>query len=209
MKRTGLRLSFTSISPRARIACFGRRHSRQTLGRRLSAPTDRARVSAILRRLRAEVGDIEFGYRAQGLFAHVLKQIGASVVEVKHQGNPDITVLLGGRLTRVEVEIASMGERYHVIKADDAEAIAPTERDEQGYLAVLDIAEAVRWAPIAYSGIRRRLGRQPLATLHALAHWELARVCNDAFAEITIANAERLQALTFHLLRQRVLRRNA
>ena len=175
----------------------------------MSAPTDRARVSAILRRLRAEVGDIEFGYRAQGLFAHVLKQIGASVVEVKHQGHPDITVLLGGRLTRVEVEIASMGERYHVIKADDAEAIAPTERDEQGYLAVLDIAEAVRWAPIAYSGIRRRLGRQPLATLHALAHWELARVCNDAFAEITIANAERLQALTFHLLRQRVLRRNA
>ena len=87
----------------------------------MSAPTDPARVAAILRRLRAEVGDIEFGYRAQGLFAHVLKQIGASVVEVRNQGHPDITVLLGGRLTRVEVEIASIGERYHVIKADDAE----------------------------------------------------------------------------------------
>ena len=31
---------------------------------------------SILRRLRAQVGDIEFGYRAQGLFAHVLRRIG-------------------------------------------------------------------------------------------------------------------------------------
>ena len=159
--------------------------------------------------MRAEVGDIEFGYRAQGLFAHVLKRIGASVVDVKHQGHPDIIVLLGGRLTRIEVEIASMGERYHVIKADDAEAVAPTERNEQGYLAVLDIAEPVRWALIEYSRIRRRLGRWPLATLHALSHRELGRACNAAFAEIIIADAERLPALTFQLLRQRVLLRNA
>ena len=61
-------------------------------------------------------------------------------------------------------EIASMGARYHVIKADDAEAIAPIGRNEQGYLAVLDIAEPVRWAPIEYPRIRHRLGRQPLAT---------------------------------------------
>ena len=172
-------------------------------------PTDSARVAAILRRLRADVGDIEFGYRAQGLFAHVLKQIGASVVEIRHQGHPDIIVLLRGQLTRVEVEIASMGKRYHVIKADDAEAVAPIERHERGYLAVLDIAEPVRWATIEHSRIRPRLGRQPLATLHALAHRELARACTDAFAEIVIADAERLPALTFRLLCQRVLPRNA
>ena len=172
-------------------------------------PTDSVRVAAILHRLRADVGDIEFGYRAQGLFAHVLKQVGASVVEVKSNGHPDITALLGGRLTRIEVEIASMGDRYHVIKSDDAEAVAPTERNEQGYLAVLDIAEPVRWAPIEHSRIRGRLGRRPLTTLHALADRELARACNDAFAEIISANAERLPALTFHLLCQRVLLRNA
>ena len=53
-----------------------------------------------------------------------------SVVEVRSQGHPDIIVLLWGRLTKVEVEIASMRERYHVIKADDTEAVAPTERNE-------------------------------------------------------------------------------
>ena len=167
--------------------------------------TNLARVAALLRRLRAEVGDIEFGYRAQGLFAYVLKQIGGSVVDVKSNGHPDITVVLGGRLTRVEVEIASMGERYHVIKKEDVEAVTPTERDEQGYLAVLDIAEPIRWAPIEYCRIHRNLGRQSLATLHALAHRELTRACNDAFVEFIVANAERLQALTFHLLCRRVL----
>ena len=162
-----------------------------------------------MRRLRAEVGNIEFGYRAQGLFAQVLKSIGASVVEVRAQGHPDIIARFGEQLTRVEVEVASMGERYHTIKADDAEAVAPTERNEKGYLAVLDIAEPVRWAPIEYSRIYPRLGRQPLATLHALADPELARACNDAFVEIIILDAERLPALTFHLLRQRVLLRDS
>ena len=179
------------------------------MGPHLSAQTNSASVAAMLRRLRAEIGNIEFGYRAQGLFAHVLKAIGASVIEVRAQGHPDIIVQFGERLTRVEVEVASMDERYHVIKADDAQAVAPTERNERGYLAVLDIAEPVRWAPIEYSRIRPRLGRQPLATLHALADPELARACNDAFAEIIIVDAERLPALTFHLLRQRILSRDS
>ena len=166
-------------------------------------------MAAVLRHLRAEVGDVEFGFRAQALFAHVLKQIGAYVVDVRHKGHPDIIVRLRGRLTRVEVEVASMGERYHVIKADDAKAVASTARGEQGYLAVLDIAEPVRWAPIEYSRFRHQLGRRPLATLHALADRELARECNEAFAEIVIGAAERLPALTFHLLRERALLRDA
>ena len=174
----------------------------------MSTPTDSAGVAATLRSLRNDVGDIEFGYRAQGLFAHVLDRIGGSVVEVNNRGHPDIIAWLDGRLTRVEVEVASTGERSHVIKADDAEAVTPTGQDEQGYLAVLDIAEPVRWAPIEYARMRSRLGRQPLATLHALAQRDLARACNDAFAEMIIAEAKRLRALTFSLLRQRVLRRS-
>ena len=160
-------------------------------------------------RLRAEVGAIEFGYRAQGLFAHVLKQIGASVIDVRNQGHPDIIVQLGGRLTRIEVEVATIGERYHVIKADDVAGVAPTNPNDQGYLSVLDIAEPVRWAPIEYSRFRHRQGKQRLATLHALADRELARECNDAFAEIIIADSERLAALTFHLLCQRILYPNS
>ena len=171
--------------------------------------TNLSRIAAVLRRLRADVGDIEFGFRAQGLFAYVLQHIGAPVIEINNRGHPDIIVRLGGQFTRVEVEVASTRDRFHVIKVDDAKAIAPTEYNEQGYLAVLDIAEPVRWAPIEYSRIRSRLGRQPLATLHALADPDLARVCSEAFAEIVIHEAERLPALTYHLLCKRVLKRNA
>lgn len=167
--------------------------------------TDAAHIAATLRRLRAEVGNREFGYRAQGLFAHVLEQIGADVREVKNRGHPDIVVLLAGRLTRVEVEVAPMGERYHEIKPDDVQAVAPRERNQLGYLAVLDIAEPVRWAPIEYSRIRSRQGKQPLATLHALADPQLTESCNEAFRAFITANAERLSALTYRLLRQRVI----
>ena len=171
--------------------------------------TDPSRVATVLRRLRADVGDIEFGFRAQGLFAYVLQQLGAPIIEVNNRGHPDIIVRLEGQLTRIEVEVASARDRFHVIKMDDAEAVAPTKRNEQGYLAVLDIAEPVRWAPIEYSRIRSRLGRQPLATMHALADPDLARECTEAFAEIVICEAERLPALTYRLLCKRVLNRNA
>ena len=165
--------------------------------------TDRQRVAVLLRELRSEVGDSRFGYRAQGLFAHVLKEIGASEIEVRRTGHPDIVALLGGSRIRFEVEIASVSKRHHVVKADDVEGIAPRSGgNERGYLAVLDIVEPVRWTAIEYSRIRHRLGRQPLATLHALADRELAGASNAAFFEIINRNAERLPALTFSRLCQ-------
>ena len=49
----------------------------------------------ILARLRDEVGDSEFGYRLQALFAHVLGRLGASILEVNAQGHPDIRGVSG------------------------------------------------------------------------------------------------------------------
>jgi hypothetical protein len=163
-------------------------------------------VSDALRRLRADVGDIEFGYRAQGLFAHVLKRMGASVLEVRNQGHPDIVASLNNHLTRFEIEIASKGDRHHVIKSDDLESIAPLLPNEVGYLAVLDMAEPLRWAVLEYSRVVGRLGRAPMSTLHAVADRELSKACNMAFSELILESVERLRALTFHLLCDRVLR---
>jgi hypothetical protein len=168
--------------------------------------TTRNDVTAALRQLRADVGDIEFGYRAQGLFAHVLKRIGASVLEIRNQGHPDIIANLNGRLTRFEIEIASKGDRYHVIKNDDLESIARVLPNEMGYLAVLDMAEPLRWAVLESSRVKGRLGRTPMATLHAVADRDLSKACNVAFLELILESMERLRALTFHLLCDRVLR---
>jgi hypothetical protein len=59
---------------------------------------------------------------------------------------------------------------------------------------------------IEYSRIRKRLGRWPLATLHTIADLELSKQCTAAFCEMLAKNNQRLQALTFHLLCDRVLR---
>ena len=162
-------------------------------------------VADALRKLRADVGDIEFGYRAQGLFAHVLKRIGASVLEIRNQGHPDIVASLNGHLTRFEIEIASKGDRHHVIKSEDIESIAPVLPNEMGYLAVLDMAEPLRWAVLDHARARGRLGRAPMSTLHAVADRDLSRACNVAFSELILESLERLRALTFHLLCDRVL----
>ncbi len=165
-------------------------------------------LAQVLGRLRAEVGDIEFGFRAQGLFAHVLSRIGAEVIEIRHQGHPDIVANMNGRTVRFEVEITSARDRHHVIKSDDLASIGGAHNAEDGFLAILDSAYPVRWAVIGSSRIGRRLGRWPLVTLHALADQSLSKQCGAAFGEILSENAENLPALTFHLLCDRVLRRD-
>ena len=174
----------------------------------LSGPIPINVAAAALHRLRADVGDIEFGYRAQAWFAHVLKRIGATVVEIRHQGHPDIIAVLNGRFARFEIEIASKGDRHHTIKSDDLSAISPVKPGELGYLAVLDMAEPMRWATLEQSRIRGRLGRAPISTLHAVADRELTKLCNDAFFELVGESIDRLPALTFRLLCDRVLRDN-
>jgi hypothetical protein len=73
-------------------------------------------------------------------------------------------------------------------------------------LAILDATYPIRWAVIEYSRIRKRLGRWPLATLHAIADADLSKQCTGGFCELLAENSQRLRALTFHLLCDRVLR---
>lgn len=160
----------------------------------------------LLGRLRAEIGDVEFGYRAQGLFAYVLSRIGAKVLEIRHQGHPDIVANLSGRRARFEVEVTSIGDRYHTIKADDLASLKPVLDGDAGFLAILDASHPVRWAVIEYGRIRKRLGRWPLVTLHAIADPDLSKLCTSEFCEMVADNRQKLHALTFHLLCDRVLR---
>lgn len=181
--------------------------SRQKRGQYLSGNAEP--LAEALRRLRAQIGDIEFGYRAQGLFAHVLNRIGAVVQEIRHQGHPDIIATVEGRFTRFEVEVASTGDRAHTVKNDDLVSIKPVRDTDGGFLAILDALHPVRWAVIEHSRIRKRLGRWPMTTLHALADLDLSRECTTAFCEILSENDQRLESLTFHLLCDRVLRGRA
>ena len=176
----------------------------QSRGQFLSAHVEP--LDSVLNRLRTEVGDIEFGYRAQGLFACALRRIGVRVLAINHQGHPDIVANLNGRVARFEVEIAPASERYHTIKGDDLVSIRPVHESEAGFLAILDSAHPIRWAVIEHSRIQNRLGRWPLSTLHGIADADLSKQCTEAFCEILSVNSRKLQALTFHLLCTRAMR---
>jgi hypothetical protein len=72
---------------------------------------------------------------------------------------------------------------------------------------VLDMAEPLRWAVLEHSRLRSRLGRAALSTLHAVADRDLSKACNVAFSEPILESIDRLRGLTFHLLCDRVLRK--
>jgi hypothetical protein len=55
-------------------------------------------VKPLLEGLRAEFGDAEFGYRMQGMFAHVLARLGGEILEINAQGHPDIKARLASVL---------------------------------------------------------------------------------------------------------------
>ena len=74
------------------------------------------------------------------------------------------------------------------------------------FIDPIEIGLTVYRAPIEHSRLRGRLGRTPMSTLHAICDSELSKSCSVAFSEIIVECAARLPALTFHLLRDRVLR---
>jgi hypothetical protein len=164
-------------------------------------------LASILGNLRREVGDGEFGYRTQGLFAHVLMALGANVEEIRPQGHPDIVAKLEGQRVLVEVEVASATSRNHVIKLDDLEAISTRIPGESGVLAVLDCAVPIRWIVVDSKTLSRdRKGVILLSTLLAMANQSLSRRCTEAFKSLVECHCLEMKNLTFNLLCARALR---
>ena len=157
--------------------------------------------------LRLLVGDIEFGYRIQGLLAHVFMRLGATVIELNAQGHPDLVINLDGRIP-IEVEAAPTVIRSHTVKLEDIEAIKGL--NDSGYLAVLDCTLPIAWILLAHPRLKRQgPGPVSLVTLWAMSDDGFSRACTDEFITLIIGIQDRLSNLTFHLLRRRALRGQA
>jgi len=165
-------------------------------------------IASILTDLRRKVGNSEFGYRTQGLFAHVLMAIGADVEEIRSQGHPDIVARLEGQRLLIEIEVTSTTSRHHVIKVDDIQAISTNIPGEIGMLAVLDCAIPIRWIVIDSKVLSPdRKGVILLTTLQAMSNQSLSRRCTEAFSRLIEAHCIDLPNLTFNLLCSRALRK--
>jgi hypothetical protein len=133
--------------------------------------------------------------------------MGATVLEVKAQGHPDIKATLGSRLLAFEVEVAPVARRTHELKADDLQSIAHRDRGEHGYLAVLNWWAPAAWIIVDYAHMKSRgLGPVPLVMLRAYENLEMSEECSREFVDLVDRHGANLRGLPFRILCDRALR---
>lgn len=159
-----------------------------------------------LETLRGAVGVSEFGYRVQGLAAHVLLRLGARVLQINSQGHPDIVAELDRGLIRVEVESDFHGARAHALTQEDLDGIVPRSATDKGYFAIALCGPYPRWLLVDHARLRRRHGTPASpAVLQALADPETSKQWTMEFIALLMAHCERLPLLTFDFLVRRAL----
>lgn len=170
------------------------------------------KIKHTLDALYQSVGESEFGYRIQGLLAHVFLRLGGKIVNIKPQGHPDITVNLAGRTLLIQAKsVMSKARRQaFAIEAEDVEGIRPCGSTFVGYLAVLDCALPVSWILVSYQKLcRQGLAPVHMATLCAMADEQLSFECSDEFAKLILNYQSILPKLAFRILSGRALRGDA
>ena len=164
-------------------------------------------VKQLLDGLREKCGDAEFGYRMQGLLAHVLARLGAVIIEVNAQGHPDIKARMADQIFLIQVKSAQHASTASTfqLSSTDLAGIMPGSQSK-GYLAFLDCADPVSWilieAPVAKQFLSRCM---PIAALRAAQARNLSDDCTAEFLEMVLSVRKRLSMLTFPLLVRYVL----
>lgn len=158
--------------------------------------------------LRTNIGDSEFGYRMQAFFAHVLLELGGSIIEINQQGHPDIKAHFNGKISLFQVKTithSSAGWSL-TIRSEDIEGIHPSGFNKAGYFAVLDCAIPISWLIIEYDQMRRHESHSvPIETIRAATNVELSIECTTVFSELVTQHLEKLHLLTYGILRKRAL----
>lgn len=179
---------------------------REMLDLNSRSSNDGFRVARYLELLRRSIGDSDFGYRVQGMFANLLVQLGWSVIEVKAQGHPDVRARQGEREMLVEIEFVAGFRRRHTVKQDDLDGTQPRTSQCVGYLALLDLAPPASWSVIDSHILRGRgAGTLPMVTLRALAEKSFSRECSGEFISFVTRHEIELRNLSYHTLVERAI----
>jgi hypothetical protein len=159
-----------------------------------------------LEALRGTVELSEFGFRIQGLAAHIMLRLGARVLEVNRQGHPDIVAEFDRGLMRIEVEADVYGTRARLLTKEDLDAIAPRRTTDKGYFALALCGPYPRWILVDYARLCRRHGvpASP-AILHGLADAEASNQWTAEFIALLVTHCRDLPAFTFGFLARRAL----
>lgn len=175
----------------------------------MSSIDEHFRIGYLLEILRRDVGDSEFGYRIQGLLAHVLLRIGGRITQIKPQGHPDIVAHLGSRrfLLQVKAVHSKLNRQNFNLSHEDLQGIRPQGSEDVGYLAILECVHPVSWILVDYSKLSRGVQETfCIVTLRAMADKKLSEECTEEFIKLIIAIQDRLKNLRFDVICKRALR---
>ena len=148
----------------------------------------------------------EFGFRIQGLAAHVLLRLGARVLKINSQGHPDIVADTERGFIRIEVEADIHGSRPRVLTEEDLDGIAPREATDKGYFALALCGPYPRWLLVDHSRLRRRRGTPASpAILQGLSDTEASERWTTEFITLLLTHCPHLRAYSFSFLVRRAL----
>jgi hypothetical protein len=164
-------------------------------------------TSSILQALRIRCGDVEFGYRMQAIFAHILMRQGWRIIEINAQGHPDIRASMADQEVLVQVKSVSHRTANSIIELSNEDVAGVTALGRRaGWFAVLDCAAPARWNVVTGTRAAWLLGKPMyVTTLRANSDAVMSSDCNDQFREIVSANSSRLSNFSYTILRNRAL----
>lgn len=141
----------------------------------------------------------DFGLRIQALFAHALLRLGWVVREVKSSDHPDITAEAGQTKLKFEIEVLSIP---YQVKEDDVKALRP-KIGWGGYLALLDCGPPLCWFLLPYDAIKKQVSKSlHKPEIKRLSEPQFSKKCSEVFCSLLYENKERLENLTFPLLKE-------
>lgn len=140
----------------------------------------------------------DFGYKVQGLAAHVLLRLGYRVTEVNQQGHPDITAFWEGREFRFEVEAEVTRPRLRQLTQADFDSLIVTPH---GYYALAISFPAPRWILVPASKLVSRTQPSPNRVLEALSDKEYSAAWTDAYIEMLRDSHRQIRRASFSDMR--------
>ena len=154
-----------------------------------------ASAAECLEQMRLQVSPSEFGFRVQGLAAHVLVALGYRVSAVNESGHPDIVAFRGGREFRFEVEAEVGRSRLRQLTEADFEALLGT-RGTTGYYALAIGSPTPYWV-LAHAS--KLVGRPPMPNilLEALSDKEFSAEWTREYTRLLEVGCRRIQLASF------------
>ena len=153
--------------------------------------------------MRSNLTPSDFGFQIQALAAHVLLRLGYKVIEVNHQGHPDITAILHGREYRFEVEAEVAGPRPRQLTPADFESLAETPN---GYYALAISAPSPYWVIVPVSKLVNRKHPSSNILLEALSDKEYSAIWTRTYIELLRDAGRQIRLASFSDLRKLALK---